>query len=134
MKHDVPMILLIDDEDEILDLYSAKFQGADYEVLVARDGYEGIDEAKDNQPDIILLDIMMPGLTGMETLAKLKEDPVTTNIPVVFLTAAASTDSEMNAAKKAGVAAFLTKDIEPDELIEQIEQILRAPVVVVEKP
>lgn len=126
MKQDIPSILLVDDEEEILDMYSAKLQEADYETLIAHDGYEAIDIAKEDQPDLILLDMMMPALSGMETLLKLKENPTTTNIQVAFLTAAPEIPADVEAAKKAGAIDFISKNMELDDFLERIEQILKS--------
>lgn len=125
MKQDIPSILLVDDEEEILDMYSAKFQEEDYRVLTAHDGYEAIDTAKEDQPDLILLDMMMPALSGMETLLKLKEDPATADIPVAFLTAMPENSADVAAAKKAGAVDFISKDMELDTFVDRIEKLLQ---------
>lgn len=126
MNQNIPSILLVDDEDEILDMFSAKLQEADYEVLTAHDGYEALDIAKEDQPDLILLDMMMPALSGMETLLKLKENPVTTSIPVAFLTSMPENPSDVEVAKKAGAVDFIGKDTELDAFIDRIERILKS--------
>lgn len=125
MKTSIPTVLLVDDEDEMLEMYAAKLQEADFETLAAHDGYEAIDMAKEDQPDLILLDIMMPGLSGMETLLKLKEDPATADIPVAFLSSLPETADEVATAKTAGAADFISKDIELDAFAERVEKILR---------
>jgi len=125
-KASIPLILLVDDEDEILEMYAAKLREADFETIMAHDGYEAIGAAKEDQPDLILLDIMMPGLSGMETLLKLKEDPATTDIPVAFLSSLPETADEVATAKTGGAADFISKDIELDAFVQRIETILNA--------
>jgi putative two-component system response regulator len=120
----IPLILLVDDEDEILEMYAAKLQEADYEIVMAHDGYEAIDAAKEDQPDLILLDIMMPGLSGTETLLKLKENPATADIPVAFLSSLPETADEVATAKTAGAADFISKDIELDSFVQRVEKVL----------
>ena len=126
IKQNIPTILLVDDEDEVLDMYTAKLQEADYETLIAHDGYEAIDVAKEDQPDLILLDAMMPSLSGMETLSKLKENAATADIPVAFLSSLPETADEVATAKTAGAVDFISKDIELDAFIERIEKIIGA--------
>lgn len=87
MANVVKKILLIDDELELIDIYAASLQEAGYVVVTARDGPEGIEKAKAEKPDLILLDLKMPKMSGVDVLAKLKTDLGLKNIKVVFLTA-----------------------------------------------
>ena len=84
----IEKILIVDDDEDILAVtqLAARAIGK-WDVIVARSGHEALDEARESAPDVILLDAMMPGLDGTATLAKLREDPATASIPVIFLTA-----------------------------------------------
>lgn len=87
MATDIKKILLIDDELELIDIYAVTLRNASYNVITAGDGLEGIAVAKKEKPDLILLDLKMPKMSGLEVLSKIKEDPELKNIKVVFLTA-----------------------------------------------
>ena len=80
-------ILLIDDEVELVDVYASSLRNAGYIVFIAENGLLGLDIARAEKPDLILLDLKMPKMSGMEVLEKMKEDPELKNIKVVFLTA-----------------------------------------------
>src|SRR3989338_9373457 len=120
----LPTILIIDDEEDILEMYAAKFTEAGFKVLTAHDGYEGIETAKQDQPDLILLDVLMPGMTGTDVLLKLKEDSTTRDIQVMFLTSLPERPEDVKAAKDAGAVDFLSKNIELDELVEILQKFV----------
>jgi twitching motility two-component system response regulator PilH len=94
-------------------------------VLEANSGPEGIDIAGREKPDIILLDIVMPGMDGFDALAKLKADDKTKNIPVIMCTARDQT-REVNLAMRLGAVGYLTKPIEEDALIQKVDEVLAA--------
>lgn len=117
-------VLIIDDEEDIRSIASMSLGilgGID--VIEADGGEEGISKAASENPDAILLDMMMPGLDGPSTLARLQENEATKNIPVVFLTARAMS-SEMERLKQMGATGVLTKPFDPTELANQLKQIL----------
>jgi CheY-like chemotaxis protein len=117
-------ILLIDDEElirEVADVSLAKIGG--WEVLIASSGEEGLGKAVAEQPDAILLDVMMPGLDGPSTLARLRADPATRSIPVVFLTAKVRT-SEQKQWTDLGAAGVLVKPFDPMLLADQVAEVL----------
>ncbi|MDB5775020.1 MAG: response regulator receiver modulated metal dependent phosphohydrolase [Herbaspirillum sp.] len=112
-------ILVIDDTPAnihiVMDLLSAE----GFRVLVAEDGEEGIETARAGMPDLILLDAMMPGIDGYETCRRLKADPATREIPVIFLTALSQTDQKL-AGFDAGGADYVTKPLQHKELLARI--------------
>ena len=79
-------ILIVDDNRDFLEIFSTKLTQAGFEVTTAHSGVEGIEKAQKNKPDLILLDVEMPGMSGIEMLTKLKADPLTNQLKVVFLT------------------------------------------------
>ncbi len=84
----IEKILIVDDDEDILAVTElALCAVVKWQVILARSGREALDEARKAAPDVILLDVMMPGMDGTTTLAKLREDPATAKIPVIFLTA-----------------------------------------------
>jgi two-component system OmpR family response regulator len=111
-------VLLIDDDHNIRLVAEIGLELA-FEVLTAASGVEGLAIAEAENPDVILLDVKMPGMDGPETLAKLKENPVTAGIPVVFLTASVQTH-EMEEYRKLGVAGIIQKPFDPMTMPEEL--------------
>ena len=106
-----PRLLIVDDEPTNLQILRQVLQ-ADYRLLFARDGEKALQLAATERPDLILLDVMMPGLTGLETCQRLKADPVTQGIPVIFVTALTDASDE-SAGFAAGGVDYITKPISP---------------------
>jgi putative two-component system response regulator len=106
-----PQILVVDDEASNLQLLRHILQDH-YRLLFAKDGPRALELAHSEQPQLILLDVMMPGMTGYETCAKLKADPVTASIPVIFVTALSDTDDEV-IGFEAGAVDYITKPVSP---------------------
>ena len=96
------------------------------EVVEATNGNEALARAKEDHPDAVLLDVMMPGLDGPSTLARLREDPATAAIPVVFLTAKAIA-TEVDRLKALGAAGVLTKPFDPMTLARELRAVLGIP-------
>lgn len=117
-------VLIIDDEEDIRSIASMSLGIlGNMDVVEADGGEEGISKAAELQPDAILLDMMMPVLDGPATLAKLRDNPDTKNIPVIFLTARAMT-SEVERLKSMGATGILTKPFDPTTLAQQVKQLL----------
>ncbi|MFH1691720.1 MAG: response regulator [Candidatus Omnitrophota bacterium] len=108
-------ILIIDDEVGIRNLLKFRLVSFGFDVLVAEDGYTGIEIAKSKKPDLIILDIMMPYLNGIEVCKKLKSDYETRDIPIVFLSVLAQKE-DIEMGKEAGGDFFLTKPYDPEKL------------------
>ncbi|HOR92746.1 MAG TPA: PAS domain S-box protein [Spirochaetota bacterium] len=120
-------ILVIDDKKDNLVSITALLKNliADCMVITAEDGKEGIEKAKQSNPDVIILDIKMPGMDGFDVCRILKDDPMTRNIPVIFLTAIHTDTHSKVKGLKLGADAFLTKPIDQAELIAQINAMMR---------
>jgi CheY-like chemotaxis protein len=117
-------LLLIDDDDDIREIAQLSLElGAGWTVLTAASGTEGIEVAREKQPDAILLDVMMPTLDGPATLAQLREDERTVGIPVVFLTAKAR-PSERDRLAGLDVSGVLAKPFDPMTLADQLRSVL----------
>ena len=117
-------ILIIDDEADIRDILSYNLKKEGYGVLTAENGKHGIEIAKKNIPDLILLDIMMPEMDGIEACELLKADNETKDILICFLTAR-SEDYSQIAGFNAGADDYVTKPVKPKLLISRIKAILR---------
>lgn len=117
-------VLIIDDEEAIQTVVKFGLQmAAGWDVLTANSGMEGICQAQSEQPDIILLDVMMPEMDGLTTFQKLSQDPETQSIPVILLTAKAQA-SEKRIFQKTGVNGVITKPFNSLDLAKEITQIL----------
>ncbi len=116
-------ILIADDQDHLRLLVSKTLGGPAFRVVEARDGDEAFDLAQRERPDIVILDWMMPGRTGLEVAQALHEDADTAGIPIVMLTARAQSSDRTNA-MLSGVRAYVVKPFSPLELMEVVEKIL----------
>jgi DNA-binding response OmpR family regulator len=119
-------VLVADDEIYMLRLLEMTFKKDGFEVVCCRDGQEALTTAAAAPPNIIVLDIMMPGLDGLGALRKLKENPATKNIPVVVLSSKGHALTRIEA-ELAGAAVFLTKPFSPNQLLGEIKKILNPP-------
>ncbi len=125
---DKKLILLVDDEQEILDLYSASLKRSGYEVMTAGNGRDAIEEAKKRRPNLILMDLKMPVMDGVEALTKIKADPDLKDIKVVFLTAFSDpkfVGIDDKFAKEAGAADFMKKGMSLEEFTTEVEKHLQ---------
>jgi CheY-like chemotaxis protein len=114
-----PVILLVDDNAINLQLLHETLEGHGYRLLAARSGEEALRIARKATPDLILLDIMMPGIDGYETCARLKSDEATHNSVVIFLTALQSTEEKVRGLSM-GAMDFITKPFDPEEIIARV--------------
>jgi len=117
-------ILIIDDEFPMRYLIEHQLRRQGFEVVLAKDGPSGIKAAHMHQPDIIVLDAMMPGMDGFEVCAQVRSEPEITEIPIIFLTAL-ETKEYKSRAYALGADDYLTKPFQADELIAHISAILR---------
>jgi DNA-binding response OmpR family regulator len=117
-------ILIVEDDALILRMYQEAFTSEGFEVLFASDGQAGLDMARANKPTIILLDIMMPKLNGMQMLEQLKADPAIHTIPVIVLTNLSSTMDAEKALKLGAVKYVVKSDYKPREIITIVKDIL----------
>ena len=119
-------ILLVDDEADIREVAAISMQAVGgWEVRIASSGTEAIAEARADPPDAILLDVMMPDLDGPATFRRLRDDPVTREIPVILLTAKTQA-SDRRCFEALGVAGILTKPFDPMSLPHQVTALLAA--------
>src|SRR5829696_1016914 len=118
-------ILAVDDERHIVRLVEVNLQRAGYEVVTAYDGREALEKVKSENPDLVVLDVMMPYMDGFEVLKNLKGDPTTAEIPVIMLTAKAQ-DADVFRGWQSGVDCYLTKPFNPMELIAFVKRIFKS--------
>jgi DNA-binding response OmpR family regulator len=116
-------ILVIDDDEMLRMLLSFKLSAIGYEVTFAEDGKRGIELAREIEPDLIVLDGMMPVMDGIETITRLKDDEALGSIPVLMLTARRG-DSDAVQALSLGAIDFVNKPFNPEELVLRIQRYL----------
>jgi two-component system phosphate regulon response regulator PhoB len=118
-------ILIVDDQVEVRELVEVTLEIGDYQILSAENGQQAVEIAQAEHPDIILLDIMMPGsdVDGLEACRRLKTDPATSDITIVLLSAKGQ-ESDIEAGKVAGANDYFTKPFSPIALIEKVEQVM----------
>ncbi len=119
-------ILIVDDDEAVSEALAVRFKAAGYEVSQAFDSTFGVSKAVRETPDLILLDLMMPAGGGMWVAERLKENPKTENLPVVFVTASRE-GGLREQANKLGGAAFFEKPFNSKELLETVDGILAGP-------
>jgi two-component system alkaline phosphatase synthesis response regulator PhoP len=120
----VKKILIADDEPDILEIIQYNLQAEGFEVITAKNGNEAIDKAKKNLPDLIILDIMMPGKTGMEVCNLLRMQPAFKNTLIIFLTALNDETTEVKGLES-GADDYLTKPISPKVLVSKVNALFR---------
>ena len=118
-----PAILLVDDNEINLQTLYQTLDGKGYSLLIARSGEDALRIAAKARPDLILLDVMMPGIDGYETCARLKADENTTNSVIIFLTALQSTEEKVRGLSL-GAVDFITKPFEPEEIAARVSRHL----------
>lgn len=114
-----PSILLVDDTPTNLEILVQVFDKQGYEVFVATDGESALEQVPSTKPDLILLDVMMPGLDGFETCQRLKANPSTADIPVIFMTALAETNDKVKGFQT-GAVDYVTKPIQHEEVLARV--------------
>jgi DNA-binding response OmpR family regulator len=123
MPSAAPTVLVVEDDPVILRLLEVNFELEGYRVLVAHDGAEGIEVARAERPDVVISDIMMPKVSGIELVEALKADAATSAIPVILLSAKAQT-GDLKAGMDAGADDYVTKPFEPLDLIDRVNALL----------
>lgn len=119
---DAPRVMVVDDDVEILDMLKMVLC-EEYNVIAASDSMAAVEAARDRKPDIIFLDLKMPGMDGFQTLVSLKEDEDTKPIPVVMLSAVKSKMDVVNAFQK-GACGYITKPFEENVLLDKVKEVL----------
>lgn len=117
-------ILVVEDDEDILQLVAHNLKAADFDVLTAQEGYEALSVAKKHLPQLVILDIMLPGLDGFEVCRELKRSPATRNIPILMLTAKGE-EVDRIVGMELGADDYVVKPFSPRELILRVRAILR---------
>ena len=123
MSDDPRTVLVADDDEDILQLVSFRLERAGYTVVTAADGQQALAAAREHQPDLAVLDVMMPGLNGYEVTRQLRADETTAHIPVILLTARVQ-EADVSRGFEAGADDYLRKPFSPQELRSRVQAII----------
>lgn len=119
-------ILLIEDDSLFVKMYQKKFAHEGLELEAAYDGEEGIEKIKSEKPDLIILDLMLPKMSGSEVLKQVKDDPEANAIPVIILTNLSTSADEVTKCIQMGVKeTFLKTNVTPDQVVEAIRKYVK---------
>jgi two-component system phosphate regulon response regulator PhoB len=118
-------ILVVDDEPDVVQLIDYNLKAAGYDVAAASDGREALTKARASQPDLIILDLMLPEVEGLDVCKILRRDPSTAGIPIVMLTAKAS-ETDRVLGFELGADDYVTKPFSPRELVLRVKRLLRS--------
>lgn len=118
------LILIAEDERDIRDLITFSLRYGGFDVIEAQNGQEAVEQAMANVPDLILMDVRMPKMTGYQACEKLKTMDETKHIPVIFLSAKGQ-ESEIQEGLDAGAEAYILKPFAPDELANKVRAVLK---------
>ena len=122
-----PRILVIDDEPDIVDFITTLFEDNEFETLSAPDGQAGLELAREHKPDLITLDITMPGKSGVAIFKELRADPALSHIPVFIITGVHEFRQMMYSRSELPPEGFMEKPIDPEILLESVKKILNLP-------
>ena len=124
-EQNAPLILVVDDYQDAREMYAEYLQFSGFRVAEAKNGNEAVEQAFALMPDLILMDLSLPGMDGWEATRRLKADDRTKQIPIVALTGHALAGAS-EGAKKAGCDSFVTKPCLPDDLVVEVRRMLGA--------
>jgi two-component system phosphate regulon response regulator PhoB len=117
-------VLLVEDEADVVDLLRYHLRKAGFKVLIANSGSEGLESVRQNRPDVVVLDIMMPGMTGLEVCRAMKADSALASIPVLMLTAKSDVKDRVKGLET-GAEDYVTKPFSPKEIILRVQALLK---------
>lgn len=125
MEEKVKRLIYVEDEQEMIDLVRLILSRRGFDVLGANGGREGLDLIKQNLPDLVLLDLMMPDMDGWDVYQQMKADETTRDIPVIVVTAKAQSIDKVLGLHIAKVDDYISKPFSPQELVDSVEKVLR---------
>jgi len=117
-------VLVVEDETDVVDLLRYNLSKAGFDVQIARDGLEGLEMARKGRPDVIILDLMLPGMDGQNVCRALKKDPETESLPILMLTAKGEPEERVRGLEL-GADDYVTKPFSPRELVLRVQALLR---------
>jgi DNA-binding response OmpR family regulator len=121
---DKKRILAVDDEPDLLEMLKMRLEANNYDVLTAYDGQEGLEKARNEKPDLIILDLMLPKIDGYKVCGLLKKDARYKDIPIIIFSAKAQ-EGDIKLGQELGAEAYITKPFEPQVLLGKIKELLK---------
>jgi CheY-like chemotaxis protein len=118
------VVMVVDDEESLLELVKGMLEAEEIDVVTVASGQECLEKLKTIRPDLILMDMMMPGMSGRETTQKIRSDPKTRDLKIIFLTVARFSESGMKNLKELKVVDYITKPFENEDLLARIKKTL----------
>jgi len=118
------VVLIAEDDRDIRELVVTKLSGAGYRMIAVADGVSALNAIREQLPDLALLDVMMPGSSGLDVIGKLRTDDRTAAVPVILLSAK-SQDFDVETGLASGAVDYIVKPFSPRELVERVEAVLR---------
>jgi DNA-binding response OmpR family regulator len=118
------VVLIAEDDRDIRELVTAKLEAAGYQVLAVVDGLQALREIREQRPDVALLDVMMPGISGLDIIATLRRDPGTASVPVILMSAK-SQEFDVQSGLAQGAIDYVVKPFSPRELVLRVDAVLR---------
>jgi len=125
MQRHRPLVLVADDDEDILELVRFRLARSGYDTICAHDGTQALSLAAERLPDVVVLDVSMPGLDGVEVTERLRSNETTKHIPVILLTASAN-PADVSKGLAAGAEDYVTKPFSPEMLESRVSAILKA--------
>lgn len=120
-------VLIVEDDQFLSKMYAKKFQIAGFEVQLAGDGEEGLSQMRTFRPDIVLMDIMMPKLNGLDAISQAKADQMIKAIPIIVLTNLSNTDDATEAVKRGAIGYLVKSDYTPTQVVDKVREQLSSP-------
>jgi len=117
-------ILIVDDEPDLVELIKVVLQQSGFDAMSAGSGVEALEKLKKTKPDLVLLDMMMPGMSGRETCEKIRANPKTKNLKVAFLTVARFSEVGKEVLNKMHVSDYITKPFDNADLVRRVKKII----------
>jgi len=118
-------IMIVDDEESIRELVNAVLSLEGFEVIAAEDGQVCLEKLKEIKPDLILMDMMMPGMSGRETIEKIRENPKTKNLKIIFLTVARFSETGKDTLEKMNILDYITKPFDNNDLVKRVKKLVK---------
>ena len=118
------VVLIAEDDRDIRELVTVKLEAAGYQVVGVDDGMHALREIRERRPDLALLDVMMPGISGLDIIATLRRDPNTATVPVILMSAK-SQEFDVQSGLAQGAIDYIIKPFSPRELVSRVEAVLR---------
>lgn len=119
----MPRVLVVDDDPQVLKLLRLNLEMEGYDVVSAADGNQALDAVANHSPDLIICDVMMPGIDGFEVVRRIRSDEANAGLPIVMLSAKAM-GSDVKEGIQAGANEYVTKPFDPSELIDIVDRLL----------